>query len=222
MQTSTDTHQIRNGEFGWPSDASQCLAIYSSPDCGISGTIREDAIHFTATLNGRPTSNQWARGPMETAKTSTLEFVDLIRSFFMRTAFRLTLAAILTMTGTAPSLAQQFDGARYMWRTKTTGGGHSVTHYEVKGNSIIRTTQQRDSLGHVDMWEKTFPLTGNHFTSPLPSEQCLEAFSTTSCGIRGTLSNSEIRFTTVINGRDTGRYQSIRFIWDMEPAKRQH
>ena len=64
----TDIHQIRNGEFDWSREPSECLVIYSSPDCGIRGTIREDAIHFTATMNGRPTSNQWARGPMEVAR----------------------------------------------------------------------------------------------------------------------------------------------------------
>lgn len=140
----------------------------------------------------------------------------------MPRTFRFALAILLAAVGSGPSLAQQFNGARYVWRTNLSGGGYSVSHYEIKGDSVVRTVQTRDSVGYINTSTNTYPLIGNHFTYSLSSEWCLEAFSTTNCGIRGTLSESEIRFTTVIDGRDTGRYQTIRFMWDLEPAQRQH
>ena len=140
----------------------------------------------------------------------------------MRINFAAALCVAWSVAAIDPVLAQQFDGARYVWRTKTTGGGYSVTHYEIKGSTVVRTIQGRDSTGYLNTSTNSFPLTSNFFTYPLPTEWCLEAFSTTNCGIRGTLGDREIRFTTVINGRDIGRYMTIRFMWDLEPAKRQH
>jgi len=49
--------------FGWSADARK-----PRPDCGVRGTIREDAIHFTATLNGRPTSDRRMLFGMDAAK----------------------------------------------------------------------------------------------------------------------------------------------------------
>jgi hypothetical protein len=121
----------------------------------------------------------------------------------MRTALRLALAAALLAPVAAPAQQSlsQLDGARYAGRHDHGDGDYTIILFRVTRNSVVMTQQVRHGADVMTSTPNTYPVSSGVFYIPNPKSVCLEAYLSDECGAGGTITNDEIRFTLLVDGR---------------------